>query len=119
MTIRNFIAMIGEAETGGLKSEDDRLRAIGDHGLAGGYYQQHWAWRVDYWPAWAWAVLRALDRIGLENFCAKHPRVPAQDLADMYNLGHLEADPQYDTRCQTGLAKLGIDAGQFLTIVRD
>ena len=119
MTIRNFIAMIGEAETGALKTEDERQRAIGDGGLAGGFYQQHWRWRLDYWPAWAWAVLRMLDRIGLENFCAKHQRMPARDMADLYNLGHSAEDPEYDTRCQTGLATLGLAAGEFLTVVRD
>jgi DNA-directed RNA polymerase subunit N (RpoN/RPB10) len=106
MTIRQFIAMIGEAETGGLKNEDERLRSIGDGGLAGGYYQQHWKWRIDNWPAWAWSVLRMLDRLGLENYCAKRSGMTAHQLADLYNLGHLAPDPQYDKRCQSGLATL-------------
>jgi hypothetical protein len=119
MTVKQFIAMIGEAETGGLKDEDARLRAIGDGGLAGGYYQQHWNWRVDNWPAWAWSVLRMLDRIGLEIFAAKHPGKPARQLADLYNLGHAAPDPQYDTRCRTGLADLGRPQTDLDEIVKD
>ena len=106
MTLREFIDMIGQAETGGLKSEDARLRAIGDGGLAGGWYQMHWSWRVDYWPAWAWPVLRMLDRLGLENFALKHPGMTARGLADLYNAGHPTWDPQYDTRCKTALVLL-------------
>jgi hypothetical protein len=119
MTVKQFVAMIGEAETGGAKTEADRLRAIGDNGLAGGFFQQHWAWRVDYWPAWAWALLRVLDAIALENFCARHPNMPARRLADLYNLGHEARDPQYDTRCQSGLADLGQPQSDFETLVKD
>ena len=119
MTVRQFIAMIGEAETGALKNEDARLRAIGDSGLAGGYYQQHWKWRLDFWPAWAWAVLRMLDRLGLENYCAKRPPMTAHQLADLYNLGHLAPDPQYDKRCQSGLADLGLPQATLEEVVTD
>jgi len=119
MTVRQFIAMIGEAETGGLKNEDARLRAIGDGGLAGGYYQQHWKWRIDFWPAWAWAVLRMLDRLGLEAYCAKHSGKTAHELADAYNLGHQAADPQYDKRCQSGLADLALPQAVFEEVVMD
>lgn len=119
MTIRQFIAMIGEAETGGLKDEDARLRAIADRGLAGGYYQQHWKWRVDYWPAWAWSVLRLLDRLGLETFCAKHQGKTARELADLYNLGHSAPDSQYDTRCQSGLAAIGRQLSAYEEVVKD
>ena len=119
MTVRQFIAMIGEAETGGMKTEDDRLRAIGDGGLAGGYYQQHWAWRVDNWPAWAWAVLRMLDRLGLENYCAKHAGKKAWEIATEYNLGHRGPDPQYDKRCQSGLADLGLPQTMIEDVVTD
>jgi hypothetical protein len=119
MTVKQFIAMIGEAETGGMKTEDDRLRAIGDGGLAGGYYQQHWKWRVDNWPAWAWSVLRMLDRLGLENYCVKHPGKTARELADAYNLGHEAPDPQYDTRCQSGLVLLGLPQRMLENVVTD
>jgi hypothetical protein len=106
VTVKQFISMIGEAETGGLPSEDARLRAIGDAGLAGGYYQQHWAWRV-------------LDSIGLENYCTKQPGERAEVLADRYNLGHLDADPGYDKRCRDGLARLKIPASEYLAVVKD
>lgn len=119
MTVRQFIAMIGEAETGGIKTDEDRMRAIGDHGLAGGYYQQHWDWRVDNWPAWAWAVLRMLDRLALENFCSKHRDWTARELADDYNLGHEAPDPQYDKRCQNGLAKQGLPPALLEGVVAD
>ena len=119
MTIRQFIAMIGEAETGGLKNEDDRLHAIGDGGLAGGYYQMHWSWRYDNWPAWAWWVLRVLDRIGLEAYCVKHAPRTARELADLYNLGHQAPDPQYDKRCQSGLADLGLPQTTLEEVVSD
>lgn len=119
MTIRQFISMIGEAETGGLVNEDARLRAIGDGGLAGGYYQQHWKWRIDNWPAWAWQVLRMLDRLGLENYCVKHQGKLAHELADLYNLGHSAPDPQYDKRCQSGLADLGLPQTVLKEIVTD
>jgi hypothetical protein len=119
MNTRQFIAMIGEAETGAIKDEDARLRAIGDGGLAGGYYQQHWNWRVDNWPAWAWSVLRMLDRLGLENFVAKGKGRTAGQLADLYNLGHAARDPQYDKRCRTGLAALGLPPGAYEASVTD
>lgn len=119
MTVKQFIAMIGEAETGGLRTEDERLRAIGDSGLAAGFYQQHWAWRVDNWPAWAWPLLRVLDAIGLENYCAKHRGDTARALADRYNLGHLDADPQYEKRCQTGLATLGLGLEELDRVLKD
>ncbi len=119
MTIRQFIAMIGEAETGAEKNDDARLRAIGDGGLAGGFFQQHWAWRVDYWPAWAWSVLRMLDRIGLETYCAKHPGKTAAELAELYNLGHAAPDPQYDKRCRNGLAAIGRQLSAYEEIVKD
>jgi hypothetical protein len=119
MTTRQFINMIGEAETGAEKTEDARLRAIGDGAVAGGYYQMHWAWRVDYWPAWAWAVLRMLDRLGLEIFVARHAGKTARELADLYNAGHPTVDPQYDTRCQSGLADLGLPQELFDMEVSD
>ena len=119
MTTRQFISMIGEAETFGQGDEYARLRAIGDSGLAGGYYQQHWAWRVDHWPAWAWPLLRVLDAIGLENYCAKHRADTVRALADRYNLGHLDADPEYDKRCQSGLARLRIAAVEFDAALKD
>ena len=119
MTVRQFIAMIGEAESGGLPNEDVRLRAIGDGGLAGGYYQMHWKWRLDNWPLWAWAVLRMLDRLGLENYCAKHPGQSARKLADVYNLGHQAPDPAYEERCQNGLADLGLPQTMLEELVKD
>ncbi len=119
MTVKQFIAMIGEAETGGQVPESSRLKAIGDSGLAGGFFQQHWAWRVDYWPAWAWALLRVLDAIGLENYCAKHPAKTAREIADQYNLGHLGPDPEYDKRCLRGLETLGRPSTDFDTVVKD
>jgi hypothetical protein len=119
MTTRQFIAMIGEAETGSVGIEDARLRAIGDRGLAGGYYQQHWAWRVDNWPAWAWQVLCLLDRLGLESFAHKHAGKTARELADLYNAGHPTVDPQYDKRCLGGLVDLGILQSAFEEFVTD
>lgn len=119
MTVRQFIEMIGEAETGGEASEDARLRAIGDGGLAGGFYQQHFVWRKDFWPAWAWSVLRMLDRIGLENFAARHQGATAQVLADLYNLGHVAPDPEYDKRCLAGLEALGRPSTTFDEVVKD
>lgn len=119
MNIRQFINMIGEAETGGLKDEDARRRAIGDGGLAGGYYQMHWTWRVEFWPAWAWPVLRMLDRIGLEIFVARNAGKTARELADLYNLGHASSDPRYDSRCQSGLADLGLPQIELDAVVKD
>ena len=119
MTVKQFIAMIGEAETGGLVTELKRLQAIGDNGLAGGFFQQHWAWRVDYWPAWAWALLRVIDAIAIENLCAKHSGTTARGLADLYNLGHLAPDPEYDRRCLRGLETLGRPSTDFDTVVKD
>lgn len=119
MTTKQWINMIGEAETGGLKTEDDRLRAIGDDAQAAGYYQQHWVWRIDYWPAWAWSVLRMLDRIGLEIFLAKHSGKTAREIADRYNAGHPTIDLQYDQRCLSGLDTLGLSAELFDEQVKD
>ena len=119
MTTRQFIEMIGEAETGGEANGDARLRAIGDGGLAGGFYQQHFVWRVDFWPAWAWAVLRVLDRLGLENFLARHQGKTARELADLYNLGHVAPDPAYDKRCLAGLETLGRPSTTFDEVVKD
>lgn len=117
VTTKQFIAMIGEAETGALKTEAERLSAIGDSGLAGGFYQQHWAWRVDNWPSWAWMVLRMLDAIGIENFCAQHRGLVGRALADEYNLGHLDVDPGYDKRCLAGLVRLGIAPAELDKVV--
>src|SRR5690348_47422 len=106
MTTKQFILMIGEAETGGLAPVSERLAAIGDHGLAGGFYQQHWAWRRDYWPASAWETLRVLDAQAIALFVYKHRDLTARELADKYNLGHTAPDPTYDARCTAGLSRL-------------
>jgi len=119
MTTKQFIQMIGEAETGGLKRAQDRLEAIGDSGLAGGFYQQHWTWRRDYWPLWAWTVLRLMDEAALEQYIQAHPGRTARELADNYNLGHQAPDPAYDERCLSGLSRLGISAEELDKPVSD
>ena len=108
MTSKQWKQMIGEAETGGLPRTETRLDAIGDNGLAGGYYQMHWVWRKDYWPSWAWLVLRWMDELALDYFLAQHPNRAASELADIYNLGHAAPDPAYEQRCINGLARLGL-----------
>ena len=106
MTREQFIAMIEEVETGGLR---DRLRAIGDGGKACGAFQQHWDWRVDYWPRWAWEVLRVLDKMALQSFVERHrPEGTARELACLYNLGHKAPDPSYEQKCLSALITLGI-----------
>jgi hypothetical protein len=106
MTTEEFIAMIGEAETGGAAHLSDRLKAIGDHGLAGGYYQQHWTWRRDYWPTWAWFLLEHIDREAVRLFVSDHHGKTALELAALYNLGHPAPDPDYEERCLAGLKRL-------------
>lgn len=113
MTIEQFIAMIGEAETGGVGHEPARAQAIGDSGLAGGYYQQHWAWRRDYWPTPFWDMLRTMDAAAIRRFVRVHPEETARELADRYNLGHSAPDPGYDQRCLRALATLGIAPGEL------
>ena len=113
MTRSEFIEMIGGAETGGLGSEDARVKALGDGGLAAGRYQQHWSWRLDHWPAWAWYVLELLDRAALREFVREHAGNTARELADLYNLGHRAPDPAYDIRCMTALARLGLAGSVF------
>jgi hypothetical protein len=110
MTTEEFIAMIGEAETGGAAKLSERLNAIGDHGLAGGYYQQHWTWRRDYWPNWAWYLLEQIDREAVRLFVSDHHGKTARELAGLYNLGHAAPDPAYDQRCLAGLERLGLDS---------
>ena len=119
MTTKQFIMMIGEAETGGLSPLKERLAAIGDHGLAGGYYQQHWAWRRDYWPAAAWEALRMYDAMAISLYVEKHRNMTARELAGMYNLGHAAPDPGYDERCTAGLSRLGIDLDELDKPVED
>lgn len=113
MTKDQFIAMIGEAETGGLRDAHARETAVGDGGLAGGFYQQHWNWRKDFWPACYWAVLRAMDARALELFLTAHKDKTAAELAELYNMGHAAPDPAYDARCIAGLQRLGIDPLHF------
>lgn len=105
--------MIGEAETGGIASLQERMMAIGDGGLAGGRYQQHWAWRKDYWPSYAWEILEMLDARAINNYLSRHRNMTARDLAHEYNLGHEAPDPDYDERCLSGLRKLGIDSAEY------
>src|ERR1700730_11927270 len=99
MTRAQFVKMIAIAET------NDRLKDIGDGGRAGGKFQMHWDWRVDYWPEWAWEALALIDRAALEWFIqfdrTGKPRrlVTARELADLYNLGHPAPDAAYDERC--------------------
>lgn len=119
MTTRQFIAMIGEAETGAIRDRAERLKAIGDGGLAGGFYQQHWVWRVDNWEPWMWEALQHFDADALESFIARHPAATARELADRYNLGHAAPDPSYDRRCEDGLARMGISAAELDSPVSD
>jgi hypothetical protein len=117
MTRQQFVDMIAIAES------NNKVRVIGDGGLAAGKYQQHWDWRMDYWPEWAWETLALLDRYALEWFIAfdrtGKPRLPitARALADLYNLGHPAPDPKYDLRCLTALEALGVTEEQYDTIV--
>lgn len=108
MTSKQFILMLGEAETGGLPKAINRLEAIGDSGLAGGMYQMHWVWRKDYWPSWGWFLLRFLDELAISYFLTQHPHATARELADIYNVGHPAPDPSYEQRCIDGLARLGL-----------
>lgn len=119
MTISQFIRMIGEAETSGIKDPIKRLDAVGDDGLAGGFYQMHWAWRQDNWPLFAWQTLRVLDALALEGYCRANRNLTARQLADKYNLGHLAPDPNYDERCRLGLMHLGIAMDEIDQTISD
>lgn len=117
MTRKQFVNMIAYAET------SNHPRSVGDDGLASGLFQMHAAWRVDYWPEWAWQALALLDRYALEWFIAYDrngkPRGPAtaRQLADLFNLGHSAPDPKYDVRCLTALEELGVTSEEFDTVV--
>jgi len=117
MTRKQFIDMIATAES------DNKPKTIGDGGMAGGLFQMHFAWRVDYWPAWAWNVLALLDESALQNFVTYdrdgklRPSMTARQLADLFNTGHPAADPKYDERCLAALHYLDIDSEQFDSIV--
>lgn len=119
MTSAQFVEMIGEAETGGMATKAVRLEAIGDRGLASGWYQQHWAWRRDYWTSESWAALRELDRLAIARFVERHPGKTARELADLYNLGHSDPDPRYDVRCKIGMVVAGIDTREYDRLVCD
>lgn len=119
MTTKQFIRMIGEAETGDEPSREKRLRAIGDGGVAGGYYQQHWAWRVDHWEPWMWEALQHFDADALETYVARFRHATARELADRYNLGHAAPDPSYEVRCLNGLATMGLAGSEFDKPVTD
>jgi len=119
MTIDDFINMIGRAETAGAANEHDRLWAIGDGGLAGGFYQMHWAWRRDYWEEVDWLLLEVMDRYALRRFIARHPDMTARQLAATYNLGHSAVDPAYSVRCLRALAALSIPVNEFDGPVKD
>lgn len=95
MDIRQFQNLIAQIETGGMP-EHARLDALGDGGKACGVYQQHWDWRTDYWPAWAWLLLRVIDAIAIENFVQRHRDLSARELCAMYNAGHPGANPRYE-----------------------
>jgi hypothetical protein len=117
MTRTHFVNMIAIAES------NDKPKAFGDHGLAGGRFQMHWDWRADYWPEWAWEALALLDRCALEWFIVRDrtgkPRPPstARQLADLFNLGHPAPDQAYDIRCLTALEALGVVQEEFDTVV--
>jgi len=113
VTTRQFIAMIGEAETGGLAHTQERQRAIGDGGLAGGFYQQHWQWRVDYWRPWMWDVLQYFDADAIGHFVARRHGMTALQLAETYNCGRISVDPAYRSRCVAGLSAMGLDAAEL------
>ncbi len=117
MTRKQFVNMIAYAES------SNKPKTVGDNGLAGGLFQMHFVWRLDYWPAWAWEALALLDRAALEYMIACYPngkpRPPAtaRQLAEMFNLGHPGADPKYEERCLFALEELGVTAEEFDTIV--
>lgn len=117
MTREHFVNMIALAESA------DKPKTVGDNGLAGGRFQMHFVWRLDYWPDWAWETLALLDRYALEWFLAYDsagkPRRPAtaRVLADLFNAGHPAADPAYDLRCLRALENLGVTQDEFDTIV--
>jgi hypothetical protein len=113
MTVDQFVEMIGGAETGGMPSLDDRERAIGDHGLAGGFFQQHWVWRRDYWEPWMWSALKNMDAQAVRNFAGRFPGETARELANRYNLGHEAPDPAYDKRCLDALAAMSIPDSEY------
>jgi len=112
-----FVNMIALAESHG------KVRAFGDSWRASGLYQMHMEWRADYWPAWGWEVLALVDRYAIEHFIACErdgtPRKPttARALADLYNLGHAAADPEYDLRCLMAMESMGITQDEFDTVV--
>jgi len=117
MTRSQFVNVIAVAES------DDKVKAVGDHGLAAGRFQMHWDWREDFWPAWAWECLALLDRYALEHWLAYNrdgsPRKPAtaRALADLYNLGHQAPDPAYDLRVLQAMESLGITQDEYDKIV--
>lgn len=117
MTRKQFVEMIGHAES------ENKPKTIGDGGLAAGVYQQHWAWRLDYWPDFAWQTLALLDKYALEQFCVHdsrgfpRPPIKARALADLYNAGHPAPDPKYDARCQKALAEMGLPLSLLDSIV--
>lgn len=117
MTRKQFTDMIALAES------SNKPKTVGDNGYAGGMYQMHWSWRIDYWPEWAWEALAVLDRAALEHFIGHDnrgfPRAPqtAKALADLYNQGHPGIDQKYDDRCLAALKALKLDPSLYTTIV--
>lgn len=97
MNLRQFQNLIAQIETGGLP-EHERLTARGDGGRACGAFQMHWDWRADYWPMWAWLLLRVIDSIALENYVGKHDDLTARELCAMYNAGHPGRNPTYEAK---------------------
>ena len=53
---------VKDRESGG------NIRAIGDGGMAAGAGQMWWVFRKDWWPAWAWELLEALDYMAFRKF---------------------------------------------------
>src|SRR5712691_8080753 len=113
MTRRQFVDMIAIAES------SNKPRTVGDNGLAGGLFQMHWPWRLDYAPPWFWEALAAMDRRVLEIFIhylpSGDPRPPAtaRELADLFNTGHPAPDTAYDGRCLRALEAMGIVSEEF------
>ena len=109
MTRNQFLNMIRQVESRG------HANVVGDNGLAIGAYQQHGAWMLDYWPAWAWSAFACLQRWAVDNFVGHRrdgtprPKTSARELAGEYNLGHAAPDPDYDARCVAALRALELD----------
>jgi hypothetical protein len=106
-----------------IAESSNKPRTVGDNGLAGGLFQMHFEWRLDYWHEWMWEALAVIDRRALEYFIVTvpsglpRPPATARALADLFNTGHPAPDPSYDLRCLKALEAMGIISETFDTIV--